>query len=170
MAHASSVFAVCQLYLTWPARNDRGRLWILHTCQVWQVWAGCDSELEKTVITKVWERGKKQLWEKAGFWKRETKEHKMNHWKSNGRKARRWHGGEGFDWGLWGGIKTRDYMLIRTRHDDTLWVREASVQTLSGFWRSMTQINHLQWGFAVELRADWNWNRELIPEPSSGLQ
>lgn len=53
VVHASHVFAMCQLYLTWPARNDRGGVWIWHTCQIWQAWAGCDWEVETTAITKV---------------------------------------------------------------------------------------------------------------------
>lgn len=53
---ASFVFALCQLYLTWPASNDRGGVWIWLTCQIWQAWAGCDWEVETTAITKVWGR------------------------------------------------------------------------------------------------------------------
>lgn len=43
----------CQLYLTWPARNNISGEWIWHTCQIWQAWVGCDWEVEMTAIAKV---------------------------------------------------------------------------------------------------------------------
>lgn len=108
------------------------------------------TERQRQLPSQRSEGGKKQaLWERVGLWKRETAKHKMNHWKSNGRKARRW------DLEL---RKRIQVGLVKWRTDmrlpvylhlslrPLLFSHQAPVWTHSCYWGSMTSINPLEWG------------------------
>lgn len=58
-------FQCCQPYLSCSARNNIGgeRMW--HTCQIWQVWVGCEWEVETTAILKV------EVWV-VGVWRKHS--------------------------------------------------------------------------------------------------